>query len=96
MIKPPTDEPVFPLMNIGVAEPVGTASRVTLVVVVPITGLSLASRTSRTGVVAKTPREATFDGLVVNATLAGSAAVTWNELESAGVTTAVSANEAGT
>ncbi len=40
-------------MNIGVDPLAGTASRVTVVVVVPITEFPLASWTVRTGVVAK-------------------------------------------
>ena len=83
-------------MNIGVEPLVGTAFRVTVVVVVPITGLPLASWTVKTGVVAKTPREATFDGFVVKATLAGSAAATVKLFDRAAVTTVVSEVESDT
>jgi hypothetical protein len=42
-IRPPSDEAVLPEMNIGVEPLVGTAFKVTDVVVVPITGFPLAS-----------------------------------------------------
>ena len=96
MINPPSEVAVLPEMNIGVLPLLGTASRVTEVVVVPITELPLASWTVKTGVVAKAPREAAFEGLVVKATLAGSAAATVKLFDSAGVTTAVSEPDSAT